>query len=165
MNLPGLVCLTTKTKLRVISALVRQRLVLSFCLPLFSLLNPVPPLCFLLPLHCFSLSVSLCFCIIFSLFCFFICILCLNSETKPKLGLALCFLPFVPSAPGFFSSLCFLFPAVRGLFFSSSGFPVRVISGVFCLPPSNQPPFFRCSSVYIEPDWLVTGGMLRVDHH
>jgi len=38
INLPGLVCLTTKTKLRVISALVRQRLVPSFCLPLLSLL-------------------------------------------------------------------------------------------------------------------------------
>ena len=33
MNLPGLLWLTTKTKLLVISALVRQRLVPSFCLP------------------------------------------------------------------------------------------------------------------------------------
>ena len=38
MNLPGLVCLTTKTKFGVISALVRQRLVLPFCPPLLSLL-------------------------------------------------------------------------------------------------------------------------------
>jgi hypothetical protein len=30
---------------------------------------------------------------------------------------------------------------------------------------SNQPLFFRCSFVYIESGGLVTGGMLRVDHH
>ena len=87
-----------------------------FCFPFASFLSPVPPLCFLLPLHCFfSLRLPVFLYRLFSVF--FICILCLNSETKPKLGLALCFLPFVPSAPGFFSSLCFLFPAVRGFFF------------------------------------------------
>jgi len=53
---------------------------------------------------------------LYRLFSVFFCILCLNSETKPKLGLDLCFLPFVPSAPGFF-----LLPfSVSPLFLSSS---------------------------------------------
>jgi len=59
MNLPGLACLTTKTKLRVISALVRQRLVPSFCLPLLSLLLLVSFLSVFYPslvLLCFLLT-------------------------------------------------------------------------------------------------------------
>ena len=53
---------------------------------------------------------------------FFICMLCLNSGTKPKLGLALCFLPFVHSAlfllPFFFVpvlSSVFFFPSLSAL--------------------------------------------------
>ncbi|KAG6756096.1 hypothetical protein POTOM_039517 [Populus tomentosa] len=36
--------------------------------------------------------------------------LCLNSGTKPKMGLALYLLPFVHSAPGFFCSLSLVLP-------------------------------------------------------
>ena len=48
---------------------------------------------------------------------------------------------------------------------SSSGFFVFLFFSIFSVSPSNQPLFFWCSSVYIEPCGLVTGGMLRVDHH
>jgi hypothetical protein len=70
----------------------------------------IPALCFVPLLSLFSSF--LCF--------FFICMLCFYSGTKPKLGLALCFLPLVhcqfpPPPPFFFCSspvlsflLCFL---------------------------------------------------------
>ena len=60
-----------------------------------------PFLCFNLPLS----SPEFFYCSSGFLLCFFFCMLCLNSGTKPKLGLALCFLPFVFV---FFPFLCFV---------------------------------------------------------
>ena len=67
---------------------------------------------------------------------------------------------FLVSPPGFFMSPL-LVPSVLPLFFLSCSPPLLVLFPRL----SNQPLFFRCSSVYIEPGGLVTGGMLRVDHH
>ena len=71
---------------------------------------------------------------------FFFCMLCLNSGTKPKLGLALCFLPFVFV---FFPFLCF----VRSPAFSCSHppsflFSVALPLSVFLLSFSLFPAFF-----------------------
>jgi len=78
---------------------------------------------------------------------------CLNSRTKPKLGLALCFLSFVHSA-GSFSPWFLLppvlplsFPPVLPLLFSSFSSVPSLSVSLFCLlpcsrSPSNQPPVF-----------------------
>ena len=83
--------------------------------------------------------------------CFFLCflalfysVLCLNSGTKPKLGLALCFLPFVFV---FFPFLCF----VRSPAFSCSHPPIFLFSvalplSVLLLSFSLSPAFFFFSS-------------------
>ena len=104
------------------------------------------PLFFFRFLACSSLSV---FWVLFEF--------CLNSRTKPKLGLALCFLSFVHSAGSF--SPWFLLPPVLPLSFppflpllfsSFSSVPSLSVS-LFCLlpcsrSPSNQPPFFGAHS-------------------
>jgi hypothetical protein len=81
------------------------------------------------------------------------------------------FLPTFYSFFHFFCSFSFLYPLCLAF---GSFFFLCFSPSLLCLPPlspgffprlSNQPLIFQCSSVYIEPDGLVTGGMLRVDHY
>jgi len=85
-----------------------------------------------------SLSISLCLTLPVSArsFFFFCSMWICALKTKAKLGVCWLFLWF------FFPCFCFV-----------------------CFSLSNQPPFFQCSSVFIEPGGLVTSDMLRVDHN
>jgi len=76
------------------------------------------------------------------------------------------FLPAFYSFFHFFCSFSFLYPLY--LAFGSFFFvflPQSFLSSRLFPRLCNQPLIFWCSSVYIKPDRLVTGGMLRVDHH